>query len=87
LSKILDIYFNFFQAGASTLSEIQEEYGELIEWLMQKTQYLEHHMQTKTISMDYNVSPQITQSANSNMQNQIGLCQVQGKFQPEAACF
>jgi hypothetical protein len=58
--------FNFFQAGASTLSEIQEEYGELVEWLMQKTQYLEHHMQTKTISMDYNVRPKITQPTCSN---------------------
>ncbi|XP_059468655.1 muscle-specific protein 300 kDa isoform X2 [Neocloeon triangulifer] len=40
-------------AGASTLSEIQEEYSELVEWLMQKTQYLEHHVQTKTLSKNY----------------------------------
>lgn len=50
------ILCHVLQSGADTLSEIQQEYTELTEWLMKKTQYLEHLQQTQTLSLNYYVS-------------------------------
>ncbi|KAF4531689.1 hypothetical protein B566_EDAN017475, partial [Ephemera danica] len=41
------------KSGANTLSEIQEEYTNLIEWLSKKTQYLEHLQQTQSLPLNY----------------------------------
>lgn len=39
--------------GPDALAAAQEEYTELIDWLSQKTQYMEHLQQTKTLPISY----------------------------------
>ncbi|KAJ8930094.1 hypothetical protein NQ314_017138, partial [Rhamnusium bicolor] len=40
--------------GPDAIAAIQEEYTELLSWLMKKTQYLEHLQQTNTLPLNYN---------------------------------
>lgn len=40
--------------GPDAIAAIQEEYSELLAWLLKKTQYLEHLQQTNSLSRDYN---------------------------------
>lgn len=40
--------------GPDAIAAIQEEYSELLSWLMKKTQYLEHLQQTNSLPLDYN---------------------------------
>lgn len=39
--------------GPDAIAAIQEEYSELLSWLMKKTQYLEHLQQTNSLPNDY----------------------------------
>jgi hypothetical protein len=39
--------------GPDAIAAIQEEYGELLAWLMKKTQYLEHLQQTNSLPLSY----------------------------------
>jgi nesprin-1 len=39
--------------GPDAIAAIQEEYGELLAWLMKKTQYLEHLQQTNSLPSSY----------------------------------
>lgn len=40
--------------GPDAIAAIQEEYSELLAWLMKRTQYLEHLQQTNSLPLDYN---------------------------------
>lgn len=40
--------------GPDAIAALQEEYNELLSWLIKKTQYLEHLQQTNSLPMDYN---------------------------------
>lgn len=40
--------------GPDAIAALQEEYSELLAWLLKKTQYLEHLMQTNSLPLDYN---------------------------------
>ncbi|XP_074030429.1 muscle-specific protein 300 kDa isoform X10 [Leptinotarsa decemlineata] len=40
--------------GPDAIAAIQEEYGDLLSWLIQKTQYLEHLEQTNSLPPSYN---------------------------------
>ena len=39
--------------GPDAIAAIQEEYSELLSWLMKKTQYLEHLQQTNSLPLSY----------------------------------
>lgn len=40
--------------GPDAIAAIQEEYSDLLAWLMKKTQFLDHLQQTKSLPLDYN---------------------------------
>lgn len=40
--------------GPDAIAAIQEEYSDLMAWLLKKTQYLEHLQQTNSLPLDYN---------------------------------
>lgn len=54
VAQFLQKYPEPKSTGPDAIATIQEEYSELLSWLLKKTQYLDHLQQTNSLPLDFN---------------------------------